>query len=433
MNQIYRLYIGIAIGIVITFVIPVDRIEGLLRPIVNIIINVGRYLFVPTMFFGIIAGFAHSATEREMRQTKGRKTVKSFAKGRNRSMYIYAALILLLTTTLLVVIGGGTILLAPLSRLSIIFQEFEAVAPLNTEQIFTLTFPQNLFSVFAQPGNFILPIAIVALIFGWAMKSRLENNSIVPAISIEIESIFNFLLNAYINFLGIGMILISAYLVVQMRSITDIGLFYQFIAVVSILTAVVIIIVYPLVAIILRCRTRPMRLIKHILSSTVVSVVSGDSYFSSIMVLRLFRDRFPADRDIPYNLTLLGMLFSKAGSAFVASMVFFMVLQSYTAIGITFLNTVWIMVIIIALSPLAATSPRLGVVHLVVAAAALYGNGLENGFLIIVPILPFLISIATLLDIFTVTFFGYLLADKLGFSTIADEDVGESRDRRKRS
>lgn len=415
MNPVRRVYIGIAIGVVVTLLAPVERVASVLQPMVEVILNIGRYIFIPTMFFGIVAGFAHRIKE-PSQSNRGTGMIPHITEQKqHKNMYVYTFLILLLTTTLLTVIGGGVLLIS-LPRLSIIFQEFQPITPLGVNQVFSLTFPKSLFSVFAQPGDFILPIVVVAIVFGTAMKHRLGENSIVPTASIEISNMFNFLLNVYINFLGVGMIIISSYLVVQMRTVADIKLFYQFIVVIAALTAAIIFVVYPAIALLLKCKVRPTRLIPKILSATLVSAISGDSYFSSIMVLRLFRSIFPSNRGTPYALTAIGMLFSKAGSAFVASAVFFMVLQSYTAIEVTFLNTVWVMATIILLSPLASASPRLGVVHILVAVATLYGNGLENGFLIIVPILPLLIAISVLLDTFTIVFFGYLLADKLGLS-----------------
>lgn len=434
MRQTKRLYIGVIIGIVVTIFVPVERVETLLRPLVNLIINVGRYFFVPALFFGIVAGFGHQLTapHTKKERTRNRTGKQALSKERstwmkqtrNRELCVRLFFVLLLTTTLLVIIGGGGILLFSLPRLSIIFQEFEPIIPLGLEEIFSFTFPNSLFTVFAQHGGFIMPIVVVAFLFGIAMKYRLEANSMLPKISIELSDLFSAMLNLYVNFLGVGMILISSYFIVQLRLIDNVELYYQFILTISALTIGIIFIIYPLIAILLKCKTRPMRLIRNILSSTVVSVISGDSYFSSIMVLRMFRSRFPANRILSHSISVVGILFSRSGSAFVVSAVFFMVLRSYVAIEITFLNAAWIMGAIILFSPLASTSPRLGVVHLLVAVMALYGNGLENGFLIIVPILPLLVAISTLLDTFTIVFFGYLLADKLEFPTRDSGDLG---------
>lgn len=428
-----RFYIGAAIGIAITFLLPVEQVENFLRPIVNLIINIGRYFLLPTIFFGIVAGFAHQIIDRHEKKrggvSKKKQATKAWFSGllsepQSRDLHIQVFLTLLLTTVLLVVIGGGGVLLFSLPRLSIIFQEFEPIMPLGLEGIFSLTFPQNIFSIFAQNGNFILPIAAVALLLGIAIRQHLTHNSVLPKATVELSDIFYNMLTVYTNLLGIGMILISAYITVQMRSIENVELFYQFILIISALTVGIILVVYPLIAVALRCRTRPVKLIRSIFGSIIISVLSGDSYFSSIMVLRLFRTRFSANKSIPYTLTTMGMIFSKSGSAFVASVVFFMVLKSYIAIEITFLNTVWIMGMIIIFSPLASTSPKLGAIHLLVTVMTLYGSGLENGFLIIVPLLPFLISIATLLDTLTIAFFGYLIADKLEFPYSA---LGDSK------
>ena len=458
MHQTYKLYIGLGVGLLITIIFPTQNIADFLQVAVNITVSIGRYLFIPVMFFGIIAGFArHIEQNRRVQsdsannndstqhthahmhkehtekvQDKSKAQEDAYAhmreeRKRTRKIYIYTFLALVIVTVLLVITGGVAIIFIPLPRLPIIFQEFMPINLLSVEEIFSLVFPRNLFNVFSQDGNFILPIAIIGLIFGAAMKFQASEHSSIHKISIEILDVFNFLLNVYVHLLGLGIILISMHFVIRVRSIPDTDLFYQFIATIFALAAGVIFILYPLIAVLTKCKIKPIVLIRNILGPTVISAIPGDNYFASILVLRSFQKRFSANKDIPYNLTLIGTLFSKGGSAFISSIIFFMVLQSYTAIEVTFLNAVWIMTIIILLSPLASISPQFGILHILVAVTALYGGGLENGFLIIIPILPLLIAIATLLDTLTIVFFGYLLADTLGFS-----ETGIGSDRRKR-
>lgn len=342
------------------------------------------------------------------------------------SVNMHIALLALVTTVVLVIIGGLVILIFKPPRIPIIYQEIDVIRPLTLEQIFLQTFPANLFNVFSQSGNYLLPITILAMLLGLTIKSESKTLQRVPQLLTEISVIFTKLLYIFLEFLGIGIIILSINVILQLRSITDLRIFYQLITLIFITTVAIIFIVYPALAVLFRCKTNPYILLKNLLSPLIVAAVSGDSYFTAPLLLQLFHQRISRNKAVPYNITLVGVLLCRAGSAFVTSIVFFVVLRSYSAIEITLIRALWVMLTIILISPIASTAPRLGIVHMFVIITGLYGNGIENDFLIIIPILPILIIIATVIDTLTVGFVGYLIADKLGLIDAESGSVNRS-------
>jgi Na+/H+-dicarboxylate symporter len=88
----------------------------------------------------------------------------------------------------------------------------------------------------------------------------------------------------------------------------------------------------------------------------------------------------------------------------VTSITFIVILKSYSSLGIGFLEIAWIMGLSFSLSLLTSAVPGFGVAAALSALCVLYGRGIENGFLIVYPILPILSSFAVFLDVVTSAF-----------------------------
>ena len=86
------------------------------------------------------------------------------------------------------------------------------------------------------------------------------------------------------------------------------------------------------------------------------------------------------------------------------------IINSYSSLGITVSQVLWVLLYSFLFSFLTGPFPGLGVVVSLSALCGIYGKGLEDGFLILKPIFPLLISFSVFLDMVTAALVSLLVA-----------------------
>jgi Na+/H+-dicarboxylate symporter len=94
-------------------------------------------------------------------------------------------------------------------------------------------------------------------------------------------------------------------------------------------------------------------------------------------------------------------IFGKAGTAMVTSATFLVILKSYSSLGIDISQVLWVMIYTFLISFTLSTVPGLGAFVALSVLCSLYGNGVEEGYLIIQPIAPLMVSFGVLVDVIT--------------------------------
>jgi Na+/H+-dicarboxylate symporter len=110
----------------------------------------------------------------------------------------------------------------------------------------------------------------------------------------------------------------------------------------------------------------------------------------------------------------LALVFGRAGTALITSTAFIVVLGSYSNIGLSFSNVLWVLIAIPPVMVLMGASPGAGPATAVMTLCALFGRGFESGYLLIVPVAAPLIACAVLLDILFVGTVSYLVGIRAG-------------------
>jgi Na+/H+-dicarboxylate symporter len=103
-------------------------------------------------------------------------------------------------------------------------------------------------------------------------------------------------------------------------------------------------------------------------------------------------------------------IFGRTGTALVASATFLLVLKSYSSLEITFFQVLWTLLFSLLISLTLGTVPGLGSYVALSTLCAFYGRGLQEGYLILRPVAPLLISFGVLLDVLTSAFVSLLVA-----------------------
>lgn len=351
----------------------------------QIVLHIGRYALFPLIFFSLAYGTFRLRMDRRTLAVIG----KSF-------------LIIIATAALLVGIGTGIVLVIAPERIPIIVEtEMVHAFPSFKELIFQI-FPNNLFNIFTGDGNILFPVVFFSLFLGLNFSFDKVLSRPVVQVFDSLTRIFYHIAKFVNEILGLGLIVLSAYFIVHLRRTAELELYSELLLLIGILTAFIIFCIYPILLYFLTGRQNPFKHLYAILAPSIAAFFSGNSYFSLVPLIPHIKENLGVPRKIGSVTIPLFALFAKAGTAMVSSITFIVILKSYSSLGIEFVEIAWIIGVSIAASLLTSTVPGFGVAAALTALCTLYGRGIENGFLIIYPILPLLSSFAVFIDMVTV-------------------------------
>ena len=146
------------------------------------------------------------------------------------------------------------------------------------------------------------------------------------------------------------------------------------------------------------------------LAPAIAGLVSGDGYFTLGFSIRNGKENFGIPRKIGSATFPLFALFGRAGTAMVSSVSFIVIINSYSSLGITALDLFWVILFSFLVSFTLGGVPGAGAFVALSSLCAAYGGGYEEGYLILKPVAPLLVSVAVLLDVATASFASMLVA-----------------------
>ncbi|MBU8914023.1 MAG: dicarboxylate/amino acid:cation symporter [Spirochaetales bacterium] len=390
-----RILIGSVVGIVLGLYLPLAGGDslGVIGRITEIVISIGRYALFPLVFFGVTIGVFELRSDRI--------TGKVYGK---------AALIIVATSLTMVVIGALVVLLLAPRRIPPIFQEALIPSIPAIPELALTVFPNNLFAIFAQSGSYLLPIMAAALLIGLVLHA--EGANAVPATDVVDSSarIFYRLNSWMVEALAVGMIAVAAYYVMRLRSVSDLQLFVPLVLVVSAIAAFFVLIALPLIAFFLSDRYSPFAWLYALVNPAIIGFFAGDSYFALGALIRVSKENYGVSRAVAAPTLTLSTIFAKSGSALVIAASFLTVLRSYTALGITVPQVLLVMLLSFSVSFLLGAVPGATVLVGLSVLAQVFGQGIDEIYLLLLPALPILTGIAVLTDTVTAAFVSFIVA-----------------------
>lgn len=350
----------------------------------QLVLHIGRYALLPLIFFSLSYAVYRLRMERRILAVLGK-----------------AALVILGSSFLLILIGTVSVFLLDLERIPIIIEsaQVQNLPPLG-EMLLDI-FPTNLFHIFTESGNFLLPLVVFALFLG--LNFSFDKVLTRPAVNLfdSLSRVFYHITKFVNEILGIGLIVLGAFMVMHIRQTEEMELYSQLVLLLSILSAVIILGIYPIILYFLTGRQNPYKHLYALLAPALAAFLSGNSYFSLVPLTAHVKENLGVPRKVGATTLPLFTVLSKAGTAMVTSITFIVILKSYSSLGIGFSEIAWITGFSFGFSMLTSAVPGLGVIAALSALCGLYGRGLETGFLIVYPILPLLSSFAVFLDVMT--------------------------------
>jgi aerobic C4-dicarboxylate transport protein len=393
-----KITIGVIIGLFFGAILPEKGGDtaSFFSGLSEFFIHAGRYGLYGLVFFGLAVGTY------ELRKNK------DFTK-----TYLFTTGLTLLTTFVLVFIGVLIIVILSPQRIFVFAQEETVKEIPKISELLLSVFPKNIFAVFAQEGNFLLPIFFLAVILGLSFNFDEFTTAPVANLFDSLSRIFFHIYSYIVQIMAIAVVSFTISFTFEIRSIVDASLFYELILIISLLTVFFIFIVFPLLIYFLCGRENPYKWLFGILPVLLTAFFSGDGYLSMGMLMFTGKKNHGIPRKMGSSIYTFLAVFGKAGTAMVVGVSFIIILKSYSSLGISFSQFVWVIFMSFSVSFILGSVPGIGVLAGLSLLSSIYGKGVEDWFLILNPIMPILISFGVLLDIVANGFIAYLISHKL--------------------
>ncbi|HAK46820.1 MAG TPA: hypothetical protein DCO79_12995 [Spirochaeta sp.] len=380
-----KLLIGTAAGILAGLFFPdVWSDIKVIEQLSTVAINIGRFIIFPLVFFSVVTGI-HSLVQKK-------KVLGILSR---------SVLYMVIVSALLSVFGTISVLLLSPERIPVFIQESSHITLPSFYETILSIFPTNFFSVFFQDGNQILPIFIMAVLIGFNMNFDKVITRATVQLFESISGIF-YHINSFINeLMGFFIFPMAWFITEQIISTAEIEVFRQMLFAIAADILILVFIIYPIILYFATGRKNPYKWIYAALAPALAAIASGDSLFClSLQIKNSSANMGSKPEAATVSLPLLSV-FSKAGTAMVTSISFIVILKSYSSLGLNFSGVIWVSTFAFLSSFIVGPFPGTGVFVAVSLLCSIYGRGIEEGYLILKPILPILFSASVLMDTLT--------------------------------
>ena len=381
-----KLLIGTIIGILLGFFLPLRGAEQqeTLSFLANLVIHIGRYTIFGMIFFSLAIGTYELKQEKKLARVYGR-----------------IILYMVISTFILVLIGIASVVFIPIERVPIIIEEQAVRSAPGIQEMVLRVFPKNMFKVFVTEGNFLFPLFFLAFFIG--LNFSFDRLITRPAISFfdSISRIFYHINSFIVEILAVGMIILSIQFIKEIRSTEELELFRQLLIILIINTVLIIFGIFPVLLYVVGKRENPYMWLYAMIAPAITAFLSRDIYFTLTSLTKHGKDSMGVPRKVGSAGYPLFAMFGRAGTAMVTAVSFVVILTSYSSLGINFSLFLWVMLFSFLFSFTLSTAPAAGVFAALSGMCALYGRGLEEGYLILGAVMPILISFGVLIDVFT--------------------------------
>jgi len=382
MKTPYRYLLGIVVGLAAGFLLNTnDAVSTVLNTGVDLAIRLSRYLLLPLIFFSLPVAV-----------TKLRRT------GTLGALLRRSSLSALVATAALTVLGTAAAWLVGSGRIAVVPGSLPESPVIGFGTIIHSSIPLNSFNVLAGESSFLLPLLIPAFLLGWHMYHDREIAE--PAFNFfDSMSRILYRTNRYVLLLMPGLLaVLTASAVIESRKIVEFQRFLPILGIVLLLSVILIAGIYPLILWLADRKHSPWKAMAGMSGALLSALVSGSPLFNYGNLTRHLKENLNIPRHSAALIAPVYLMFARGGTALVLSFSMMTVIRSYSSLEITLFQAAWTALFSFLISFALPASPDRGLTAALVILGGLYGRGLEEGWLILAPVLPLLIMITTMLD-----------------------------------
>ena len=382
MKTPYRYMIGIAVGLIAGFLLPVsDAVIGVVDLLAELSLRLGRYLVLPLVFFSLPVAVTRLRRERALGTVLSR-----------------TALYALGTSAALTVIGTLVAWLVGFGRIAVIPGNPPDIEIIGLMDILRRILTFNGFGAMVGDPSFLLPLVLPAFLIGWHLHHDREIAE--PAFNL-FDSVSRILyrINRYFLVLLPGLLaVLTVSTTLDARGVVD---FRRFVPLTGVLLGIAVVLiggVYPLVLWLSGNRRSPWKDLAGMSGALLGAVASGSPLFNYGNLTRHLKENLNVRRNTASLVAPVYLMFARGGTALIASFAMVTIIRSYSSLEITLFQASWTALFAFLISFALPATPQGGLVAALMILGRLYGRGLDEGWLILVPVLPVLGMIATLID-----------------------------------
>lgn len=387
--------VGILLGSILAFFANADSdlFNSSVEFLSNLAIQFGRYSLYPVLFFGFTVSIYKLRESRHLLKLA-------------LTVFIFIIILAFFMSFL----GLISVLIANPSRIPIFVEETTKVEALGIKDSILTLFPSTAFEAFLN-GLYILPLCIFASFAG--AGCAVDKNIAKPALTLfdSLSRIAYSVMAFFVDMFSIGLIALSVSWVIKFRIMFASRFFTSLIVLLIADFFVITLVIYPLLLKIICRDINPYKVIYASFAPVFVAFFSGDTNLTLPILMRHSNESLGIRRRISSVVLPIFSIFGRAGTAMVVTISFIVILKSYSSLGISAKDMVWLLCISSLFSFFLGRFPVTGSYISLVAICSIYGRGFESGFLILRPVAFFIGSIAAAVDAITAIVGTYIIGD----------------------
>lgn len=389
--------LGIALGIIAAFVLPVSSpaLQNAVDFLSDLAIRFGRYTLLPLLFFTVAYAVYKLRTNKMLTKT-----------------YLWLAVVLLLSSLLLTLLGLASSLLVRLPRIPIPSEPTPELAAIDVKALLLRLVPYSSFATL-HDGAYLLPALIFAALAGAGCASNQTTFKPIITLFEAAAKLCYAIMSFFLEFLMVAMIAVACCWTLKARVTFATGTFVPLTALLLADFVLVAVVIYPLILYI-GCKERhPYKVLYASLCPIITAFFSGDANLALLVNLKHGRDSLGIHRRVNGVTYPLFAVFARGGSALVTIICFTMILRSYSKLGFNAGDLLWISSMTFALSFLSCAIPSGGAFVMLTIMCTSYGRGFDDGYQLLRVAAPLCCSFAAAFDAATAMFGSYFVAVKM--------------------
>lgn len=327
----------------------------------------GRYIFLPLIFFSVPIAVFELYEDRKLAPVLGKAALISVVS-------VFAAAILG---------AAGAFLLQP-DRIPLV-SESSAVEPLaSAGDILLGLLPKNAFEALVSGGDGLAPLFILAVILGLSLSFDQAVTKPVIGLFDSLSRILYQINSFFVEILAVFSIVAAAYNARAFRTVLGLSLYRSLLLSVAAEVVFVVFLAIPGILYFAGGRKNPFRVLYGLAGPALAAAISGDLFFSAGTLAKHDKENLGIRRRAGTLTLPVALLLGRAGTALVTSTSFLVVLNSFSNIGLTAENLLWLLAFVPLSALLLGTAPGRGPASALALLSSLYGRGFETGYLLLV-------------------------------------------------
>jgi len=362
-----KLLIAAVLGSALGLLLPQNgSTEKTLGILLELAVRVGRYAFLPLVFFSVPIAVFELYEDKKLFPIIGKAALLSIAS-------VFAAAILG---------AAGAFLLKP-DRIPLVSESSMIESISSSSDILLGIFPRNAFMALVSGGDGLAPLLVLAVILGLAFSFDQAATKPVVNFFDSLSRIVYQINSLFVEVLAIFAILAAAYNARAFQAVLRLHLYKGLLISVAAEVLFALLIVIPLVLYFTGGKKNPFRVLYGLLGPSLAATISGDLFFGAGTLMKHAKESLGIRRRSGTLTIPIALLLGRAGTSLITATSFIVVLNSFSNLGLSITNLLWLLFFVPLSALLLGAAPGRGPAAALALLSGLYGRGFETGYLLL--------------------------------------------------